>query len=79
MEVPTLELELELHLLAYTTATATQDPCLNDRGQGSTHNLMDTSQVHFCCAIMGTPLSLFLYIYLFLAMPMPCRGSWARD
>ena len=61
MEVPRLGGELELQLLAYTTATATQDPsCLCDLHLSSrqykvfnplsevrdqTHILMDTTQV----------------------------------
>jgi len=56
MEVPRLGIELELQLLAYTTATATQDlycslsqdQILNplSEARDPTHVLMDTSQVH---------------------------------
>ena len=61
MEVPRLGVESELQLLAYATATATQDPChvcslhhslwqrqiLNplSNARDQTHLLMDTSQV----------------------------------
>ena len=71
MEVPRLGAELELQLPAYATATATQDPShvckLHHSSQqhqipkplkttrNQTSNLMDTSQIHFWCATMGTP------------------------
>ena len=71
MEVPRLGVELELHLLAYTTATATPDPgCIYDLHHSSwqcqilnppikvrdqTHILMDTSGVRYHWATMGTP------------------------
>ena len=70
MEVPRLGVQLELQLLAYTTATAMPDPSrLCDLHHSSqqhwipdplreardrTRILMDTSQSHFC-AIMGMP------------------------
>ena len=76
MEVPRLGVESELQLLAYTTATATQDPiCICDPHHSSrqhqilnpliearnrTRNLMVPSQIHFCCATMGTPGMWFL-------------------
>ena len=59
MEVPRLGVELELELLAYTTATATPDPShicslrqpeiLNplSEARNQTHVLMDTSQAHY--------------------------------
>jgi len=63
MEVPRLRVELELQLLAYTTATETWDPsCICDLHHSSwphrvlnqlseardrTHILMDSSQVHY--------------------------------
>ena len=71
MEVPRLRGESELQLLAYDTATATQDlshicnlhrsswqcqisnPLSKARDQ--TCILMDTSQIRFCWATMGTP------------------------
>ena len=68
MEVPRLEAESELQLLAYATATATwdlsgicdlhhsshqiPDPLAKARDQ--TCIFMDNSQIHFCCATMGT-------------------------
>ena len=76
MEVPRLGVELELQLLAYTTATAMRDPSricdlhlsswqcwiFNplSRARDRTCILMDTSWVCFCCATMGTPCIIFL-------------------
>ena len=70
MKVPRLGIKLELQLLASTTATATQDPShicdphhsswqrqiLNpvSKARDRTLNLMDTSQIHFCCATTRT-------------------------
>ena len=82
MEVPRLGFESELQLLAYATATATRDPSfvfdlphssrqrriLNALSKARDRNLvlMDTSQIRFCRATMGTPkqtlLSGMLYI-----------------
>ena len=45
MEVPRLGDELELHLPAYTTATATWDPKPLSRTRDQTRILMDTSRV----------------------------------
>ena len=79
MQVPRLRVESELQLLAYTTATATPNPnCVydshnsswqqwilhllseaGDRTQVPTH----TSQVCFCCNMMGTPRAVFLMIH----------------
>ena len=71
MEVPRLGVKLELQLLAYTTATATQNlsrvcnlhqssqprRILNtlSEARDGTRNLMDPSRIHFCCAMTGTP------------------------
>uniref|UniRef100_A0A5G2QG63 Heparanase n=1 Tax=Sus scrofa TaxID=9823 RepID=A0A5G2QG63_PIG len=71
MEVPRLGAELELWLLAYTTATETADPgCICDlyhsswqywilnplsKARDQTCDFMDASQIRFCCATMGTP------------------------
>ena len=71
MEVPRLEVKLELQLPAYTTATVMQDlscignlhHCSKQRqilnplsgARDRTRVLMDTSQIHFCCATTGTP------------------------
>ena len=76
MELPRLGVELELQLPACTTATATQDlsgvcdphhcsrQCrvLNPRSEArdGTCLLMDTGQIHFCCATTGTPSVGFL-------------------
>ena len=71
MKVPWLWGKSELQLLAYTTTTATQDlspifdlhcnlghhQILNplSKGRSWTHILMDTNQVHYHWATMGTP------------------------
>ena len=71
MEVPRLEIQLELSLLAYTPAIATQDPShvcnlhhslwqrwiLNplSKARVRTCLLMDVSQIHFCWIGTGTP------------------------
>ena len=54
MEVPRLRVDLELQLLAYTTAMAMWDRShVQDlyhslrRGQDQTRTLMDTSRVHY--------------------------------
>ena len=73
MEVPRLEVESELQLLAYTTATATQDPShvcglhhsswqcriLNplSEARDGTHILMDTNQVHNPLSYNGNSLN----------------------
>ena len=75
VKVPRLGVEMELQLLAYTTATATPDLSsicnlhhslwqyliLNSLSEAKdqTHILMDTSQSHFRCATTGTPQTLF--------------------
>ena len=75
MEVPRLGIASELQLLAYTTATATWDlshvcnlhhssqkhqiPDPLSEARDQTHNLMDTSRIHFCCATAGTPFAQF--------------------
>ena len=71
MEDPRLGVQLELQLLAYTKATATQDPSLVcdlqhssrqcrtpgplSEARDRTCSLMDTSQIHFHCTTTGTP------------------------
>ena len=71
MEVPRLGVESELQLLAYTTATAMQDPShicdlhhslwqcqiLNalSKARNGTRNLMVPSRIHFPGAMVGTP------------------------
>ena len=79
MEVPRLGVELELQLLAYTTAIATQDlswvcdlhynsqqrQILNSLSKASDWALvlMDTSWVHYHWATMGTPTHNILIAY----------------
>ena len=81
MEVPRLGVKLELHLLAYATATAMPDlsgsceihhssrqcQILNplSEARDRTHILMDTSWVCFHWAIMGTPLFFLCFILNF--------------
>ena len=76
MEVPKLGVELELQLPAYTTATATRDlshicDIHHSSWQGQIPNpvnetrdqtciLIDTSQIQFQSATMGTPKN---YLY----------------
>ena len=71
MEFPRLEVELELQLSAYTTATATldlnrlcylhhssQQHCILNSlslARDRTQKLMVTSRILFCCATTGTP------------------------
>ena len=82
IEVSKLGGELEIQLLAYATATATQDPShvydlyhsswqrqiLNplSNARDRTWNLMVPSQIHFLGATMGTPGALFLYILKYI-------------
>ena len=76
MEVPRLEVESELQLPAYTTATAMWDPdhicylhhnsqqqqILNplSEARDRTCVLMDASQIRFCRATMGPPGNAFI-------------------
>ena len=71
LEIPRLGVQLELQLPAYTTATATQDPCcisdlhhssqqcqilnLLSEARDQTCNLMVPSWIRFCCITIGTP------------------------
>ena len=71
IEIPRLRVESELQLPDYTTVTVSWDPsCICDLHHSSlqhwslsslnedrdqTHVFMDTSQVHYCWAMMGTP------------------------
>ena len=75
MAVPRLGVQLELQLLAYTTATAMPEPsCVCDlhyslwrcwvlnplnKARDQTRILMNTSWVH-CCATMGTLTEFFI-------------------
>ena len=71
MEFSRLGVESELQPQANTTATAMQDPSWvcnlhhsSQQGQIlnplSEHLLMDTSQICFCCAAVGTPRPILL-------------------
>ena len=75
MEVPRLGVDLELQLLAYTTATAIpglrlicdlhhsswqhQIPDPLRKARDRSCILMDARQIHFHCATMGTPACAF--------------------
>ena len=100
MEVLRLGVESELQLLAYATATAVLDPsCICDlhdsskqcrilnpiiKARGQTPVLVDTSWVHYCRAMTGTPqndeflLFLFLFNFLFLFMATPVAYGSSR-
>ena len=78
MEVPRLGIQSELHLLAYTTATATSDlsricnlhhrsrqcQTLNPLREAGdrTRNLMAPGQIHFHRATIGTPAYSFIWM-----------------
>ena len=82
MEVPRLEVKLELQLPAYTTATATWDlshscnlrhsswqgQILNplSKARDLTWVLMDCSQVRYCWATTGTLATCFSFIYTYI-------------
>ena len=71
MEVPRLGVQLELLLLAYTTATAAPDSShvcelhhsswqhqilkALSKTRDRTHNLVVSNRIRFCCTTMGTP------------------------
>jgi len=79
MQIPRLEIESELQLLAYTTDTAMPDlnhicdlhhssqqhGICNRLGEARdrTCNLMVTSRIRFCCATTGTPVGLFFFFF----------------
>ena len=90
-DVPRLAVESELQLLAYTTASAIQDrsricdlhhssrqhwiPNPLSEARDWTWILMDTSQIHFCCATKGNPRS-FISVgtrEIFLYSLFPCE------
>ena len=52
----------ELHLLPTPQLTAMPDPKPMEQGQDRSCNLMVPSRIHFCCAIMGTPV-LYMFSY----------------
>ena len=76
MEIPKLGVESELQVLAYTTVTAmwdlrsicslyhsSQQYWISNplyKAWDQTHSLIDTSQIHFCCATRGTLRPLLL-------------------
>ena len=61
----------ELCLWPIPQLTATLDPQLTERGQGSNRNLMVPSHICFCCATMGTPLICLLsLVYFILSIPI---------
>ena len=90
MAVPGLGVQSELQLSVYTTATATWGPSgvcdlyhssrqcqiLNPlrEARDRTCVLMDTSQIRFCWATMGTPTSLsgYLSVFVFVWKSLSC-------
>ena len=84
MEVPRLGIQLELQLLACTTATAIPDPsCVCDlrhssrqcrtfsplsKARDRTYNLMVPSGIRWRCATMGTPRLHFLKRFTYPCM-----------
>ena len=74
MKFPRWGTKLELQLPVYTTATSMWDLCrvfdlhhsswqcwipdLLSEARARTCVLMDTSQIHFCCTMLGTPIAL---------------------
>ena len=83
IEVPRLEVQLELQLLAYAIATATPDlshvcdlhpnsqqyqiPNPLSEARDQTFNLMVPSRIHFHCTTTGTPILCDFKQYYFLA------------
>ena len=91
MEVPRLGAESELQLLAYVTATATQDPgyirdlhhssqqchVLNPLSETKDHTriLLDPTWVHYFWATLGTPR--FSFFYFVAASLSHLLSSWS--
>ena len=90
IEVPRPGVKLKLQLLVYTTATAMPIHFCNlhhsslqcwilntlSKARDQTHNLMDPSQICFCCATTATPLkkiflSLSLSLFFCILGPHP--------
>ena len=93
MEVPRVGVELKLQLPAYATTTAKWDPsCICDLHHSSrqcwilkplsgakdrTCVLMDTSQLHYHWATMGTPLpAVWIYHFILLFFNMSLMSNW---
>ena len=94
MEVPRPQVESELQLPAYTTATATRDPShiydlhYSSCNTGSpahwvrlgdwTRILMDTSQIRLSCTTTGTPSCCFSIIHLSAFPPPPSTPPFPK-
>ena len=88
--VPRIGVELELQLLAYTTAIATWDPSYVcnlhhssrqrwipdplNEARDGNRILMDTSRICFCCATMGTPTHKHFWKHSW-EFPLWCSGN----
>ena len=86
MEVPRLGVQLELQLMAYTTATETQDlnqvcdlyhsspqpqiPNTPSKARDWTHILMDPSRIRFCCATSRIPPFFFFFWFVFIEVQL---------
>ena len=96
MEVPRLGVESELQLPASTTATTMADlshicnpykssqqhwiPDPLSEARDRTHILMNTSRIHFCYTMMGTPITFkTLYFSLFFFLKTPAIASYLLD
>ena len=80
MEIPRLRVKLELQLQAYQEPQQHEDPShvcnlhhsswqcqIPDplsKARDQSHILMNTSQIHFCCATTGTPGLYFLISFI---------------
>ena len=92
VEVPSLEVKLELQLPAYITTMATPDPsCICDlcpsswqcwilnplsEARDRTCIFMDTSRIHFCWATKGTPGLLLIWKELSRKKWLWCSIAW---
>ena len=93
MEVPRLGVESELQ--AYARATATQDlshicnlnhsswqcqiPDPMNKARDQAHILIDTSQIRFHCAMIGTPNFCFLLLFFSSRLRVRTKNSDIRD
>ena len=93
IEIPRLGVKSELQLMATAIATAISDPIrvfnlhhsswqcwiLNplSKARDQTRNLKFPSQIHFHCAMTGTPVH-FLYLFFLFFVILPFLGPLPR-